>query len=1081
MTIEASFVGRFQRAAASIIGALAATIVAVLPSYATTPVEPSRGPDQVGEPAIPIVTQPARDLPDWQLDPNLLGLEGKRREDYGFIPFDYPYTPKVDPLLSLNSSLRAPEPDGFSNLIHNYDGQSTGASPPDTVGDVGPNHFVQAVNLSGSTVRVIRKSDGVVLKTFTMQSLTTASPCNSGIGDPIVIYDRAADRWMISELPNSGGNVCVYVSTTADPTGSYNAYRFAVGGGTIDFPKYGVWPQNGGAGSYFFGSNSGSGGRHDVVALDRAKMLQGLPATFQKFSVPDLPNSGFQLVLPSNMQGPTPPPDGEPALFVRPYDDEAQVGASTPSTDLLNLWELRVDWATPANSSLTQQPSLAIGDYDMTLCGLGGIWNCMPQPNTSQKIDPIREPLHFPFVYRNFGSYQTLVGTFPEDVDGTDHSAMRWFELRKSGSGAWAVQQEGVVGGETGVHRSVGSISVDSSGNLAMAYTRTGTTAPYFPSIYYRGRLSTDPPGTMPQGEHVIVDATNSNTDNERWGDYSGIGVDPVDDCTFWYTSEYGGNGNTKIAAFKFDACGCNGGPAAPALNASAPKENLIELTWNDSSSSTASQYLVLRSLSAGGPYSQIATVADSSPGTVSAAGYRYRDTTVSGGKRYHYVIKVNDGLACTSSNSNEASALASGFCRLAPNFAGASGVLNPGLATCALTVQWNAATSNCTGGVVSYNVYRSATPGFTPSASNLVGLGLTTNSYSDSSALSNNVPAYYIVRAADSVNGFEDRNAVQVIGTPTGAISTSTSTDSFEGSLSGGGFDQAGWTRVVYSGIVDWVWSTEQKQGGAHSWKAVDAPASSNKALISPAFGVGPATTLKFFHTYQFQGSSMACADAGTLETSVDGTTWTVVADASFTSGGFNGICTGQNNAILGKRAWCGGTIGPFQEVNINLGSDPNLVGKTIRLRWNEGDNPSIGAVGWYVDSVTFSNTQVVATCTSGASCALPSATSGLQLPNRNTLTWSVGAGASRYDVTRGSTLNLLAADGFTATTTGCAANDLTVTTLTESLLPVAGDANWYLVRGANSCGVGSYNENSTSQQRLRDPGIAASPNACP
>src|SRR5262249_31947165 len=156
---------------------------------------------------------------------------------------------------------------------------------------------------------------------------------------------------------------------------------------TTDYPKYGVWPQNGNGGSYLIGVNAGSGGK-DLFALDRAKMLAGQPASFQKWTIPALPNFGFQLVLPSPRQGGTPPPNGEPALFIRPHDDESQEGASTPSFDLLDMWKLSVDWTTPANSTLTQLTSLHIGDYDATLCGLGTTWNCMPQPGTTQKLDP---------------------------------------------------------------------------------------------------------------------------------------------------------------------------------------------------------------------------------------------------------------------------------------------------------------------------------------------------------------------------------------------------------------------------------------------------------------------------------------------------------------------------------------------------------------------------------------------------------------------------------------------------------------------------------------------------------------------
>lgn len=521
------------------------------------------GPVYVSKPVVPTLSRPFRDLPDFTPDPNLFGLEMKRREDYGFIPIEYPHEPKVDPLVKVQQqrALNTANDSAFGTLIYNYDGQSSTVSPPDTTGDVGPGYFLQATNQSVSTVAFIKKSTGA-FTTKTLQSLATSSPCSKGYCDPVVIYDRAADRWILSELPSTTGDVCVYVSTSGDPLGTYQAYTFVVESSGTDYPKYGVWPQNGNGGSYLLGVNASSkSGYWDLFALDRAKMLAGQPATFQKFQVPYLANAGFQLVLPSHMEGSVPPPNGEPAIFARPHDDENadSPAGNTPNYDWIDLFALTVDWTTPANSHLDTLAPPHISDYDMTLCGMGNTWNCMPQPGTTQKIDPIREPLHFPLHYRNLGDYQSLVGTFVEDVDGTDHAALRWFELRKPESGgSWSLYQEGVLGGEAGIHRSVGSISMDGMGNIAIGYTRTGASTPYYPSIKYSGRQLSDALGTMPSYDLNIVDGSYSKTGDERWGDYSGMAVDPSDDCTFWFTTEYMTSNSTcgtKVAAFQFGAC----------------------------------------------------------------------------------------------------------------------------------------------------------------------------------------------------------------------------------------------------------------------------------------------------------------------------------------------------------------------------------------------------------------------------------------------------------------------------------------------------------------------------------------------
>ena len=1142
-----------------------------------TAAAPAEGPVFVSPPSVPTLTRAARDLPDVTPGPNLFLPEAKRRDDYGFSPIPYPIEPKLDPLLLRDRQRQdgaplAAEPDGFGTLIYNYAGQTSTTSPPDTNGDVGPSHYVQGVNLSVSTVRVYDKATGQALKTFEMDSLTTASPCRNGFCDSVVLYDRIADRWILTELPSSGGNVCVYVSTSDDPTGTYYAYTFAVENSLTDFPKYGVWPLAGNSGSYLMGANAGSSGR-DVFAFDRAKMLQGLPATFQKFTVPNLPNSGFQLVLPAGMQGNNPPPAGEPAIFMRPYDDEAQVGATTPGSDFFELWSLAVDWATPANSKLTKLPNIPMADYDMTLCGLGGAWNCMPQPDTSQKIDPIREPIHFPLHYRNLGPHQAIVGAFVTDVSGTDQAAVRWFELRKPAGGGWSLFQEGVIGGEPGVHRAVASAAMDGQGNIAVGYTRTGATAPYYPSIYYRGRLVTDPPGTTPQGEYRIADATNSKTNNERWGDYAGMGVDPADDCTFWFTTQYGGSGGTRIAAFRFDQCGCAAAPLPPEPSADVPSDNRIDVRWNDSAAAGVVRYLVLRATVTGGPFAQVGSVDDTSPGVANGAPYTFHDDGVSGGTRYYYVIKAVDDI-CTSVQSTETSALATGRCRLAPAFAGLASAGNSGGATCAIALSWSPATAKCAG-EVSYNVYRGTTPDFTPSASNRIASGVYGTSFVDGVGLADRVNYTYVVRATESVSAQEDQNLVRRSAQPTGPIAPENWTDTFEGAQSGGGFDRAGWTRAVLHGATGWEWSTARRNDGTHSWFAAGEGAAADKVLVSPVFGVGPQTTVSFWHTYEFQGATLACPDGGTLEITTDGgASWTVVPDAYFTAGLFNGTITARTNPIAGKRAWCNGTLGPMTQVALNLGAQPDLLNRDVRLRWHEGDDVSSASPGWYVDTVRIANAQVIGSCSTGTACVAPSApslttaagacsgvdlawapgsgsatgynvyrgpapggpyakvagmpvtattyrdttvpadgpysyvvtgacdasgltesprsnersasagvvpgaTSGVAFEDRTVLNWAGTVNAGSYDVVRGTVSRLLGGGSFGNATDACQANDLAATSVVVPQLPATSDALWFLVRAANACGAGSYDDGT--EVAARDAGIAASGQGCP
>jgi PKD repeat protein len=915
------------------------------------------GPSFVSEPSVPTLSPAVRDLPAPVLNSHLFGREMQRREDYGFISTAVDPGPHDNPLLDLQRFEGAPQPDGFGTPILNFSGATSPSSPPDTTGDVGFGHFLQAINGTGSigtsSVRIFNKSGIQVGTDFSLDSLASGSPCNSGFCDPIVLFDEIANRWVISEFPSSGGHLCVYVSKTSDPTGAWWAYTFLnVESGTPDYPKYGVWPldTNGDGqymeGSYLIGINAGSSGK-DLVALDRGRMLQGLSATFQKFTVPALSGFGFQLLLPAGHEGAVPPPTGNQAgLFLRPVDTEIHSGKTCSPTpcDIMEMYSVLVDWATPASSTVTKLPDIRIAEFDHTLCGTGGTWNCMPQPGTSQKIDPIREPIHFPLQYRNFGDHQSLVGCFAEDVDGTDHAAMRWFEIRKSGA-TWSLFQEGVVGGEANVHRSIGSAAMDGSGNIAMGYTRTGTTAPNYPSIYYKGRLSTDTPGTMPQGEYVIFNASTSKTDNERYGDYAGIGVDPSDDCTFWFVTEYGGSGQTKIASFKFDACGCLAIPAAPVASASATQANRIAVSWNDSATATITRYFVFRSTVAGGPYTQIATVSDTSPGAGGSAPYTYNDNTVSGGTRYFYTVKSNDGGACTSPASAEVNALATGACTLAPTFAGITSAASAAEATCKVNLTWTAGQALCTG-PLSYRIYRSTTAPFTPSVANRIAEGISTSPYTDAGGLNYNTTYHYIVRAVDGSNGVEEDNVVTASGFPTGPYTQGTWTD-----------DAGDTAPAKLAPSAPW----QVASSGGHTGPKVYLTGSYGDdicaTLLTPSMLLGVSSQLSFWAKYDIESGW----DKGQVELSQDGgSTWVRVPvnypTSSTQTSDACGWGSGQNFFTGTNLTWASYSA-----------SLATWNGKTVSLRWTLSTDSNTNGTGWWVDDIAITNAQIPDTCTSG------------------------------------------------------------------------------------------------------------------
>lgn len=484
-----------------------------------------------------------RDLPvepDWEAgDPYIVNPRRWR----GTVP-ETPWAPmRRDPLLDVQASVtRGP---GATTQIHSFEGLDTGAQPPDTTGDVGVSYFIHSVN--ASTYAIYDKVTGAqVAGPFAIDSLGTGA-CANGAGDPIVLYDEMAGRWMISEFSGSANALCVYVSMTADPiAGGWCNYQFNTPG-FPDYPHYAVWPDG-----YYVTTNQGA----RIYALDRANMIAcGTARPMQQFQAPGLPGLGFQAFTPSDVDGP-PPPAGAPAYMMRHRDTElGNQGPNLPSNDILEIWSLALDWVTPGNSVLTQLPDIIVSEFDSNLCPPINFFSCIPQPGTNTRLDPLLEVIMYRLTYRNFGGHETLVGVLQTDIgDFQDHSGERWFELRKTGMGNWVLHQEGTYSPDA-EHRFMGTIGMDKRGNILLGYALSSTTTN--PSVRYTGRLATDPLGTMTEPETSLVVGSGFNS-SIRFGDYSQMGVDPVDGCTFWFTIEYTeGNANAanRIGAVRFDSC----------------------------------------------------------------------------------------------------------------------------------------------------------------------------------------------------------------------------------------------------------------------------------------------------------------------------------------------------------------------------------------------------------------------------------------------------------------------------------------------------------------------------------------------
>src|SRR5262245_9257114 len=515
-----------------------------------------------GEPVTPFVfTGDLRDLPKvraWQEGDPVFDSEGQEDEDLG----PPPETPRarhrrlrrrhisrrLRKLQRRAASMALPAGDPSFEGI-----PGTGFVPPDTTGDVGPHHFIQAVN---AAFQVFDKQGNSLAGPSAINSLWSGFGGNCethNSGDPDVRYDQLADRWVIMQFTltrdpmTSRTDFCIAVSRTPDPvSGGWFLYDFPTGGISNDYPKLGVWPD-----AYYLGSQRGSS---DAWAVDRTRMLTGAAATMQGFNDPGA------FMLPSDLDGPTPPPAGAPNVFARIVDG---------SPDLIELRAFHVDFAIPANSTFTALPNLPTAAFDSALANI-------PQPGTAVTLETLTGWPMARLQYRNFGSHETLVFNHQVDADGADHAGVRWYELRRTG-GAWSIFQQathapdfGAPGLADDVNRWFASAAMDKLGNLALAYS-VGN-ASVFPGLRRGGRAAGDPLNTTPQPEEVIIDGGGAQTTAfQRWGDYAALLVDPVDDCTFWFTSEYmrttsAAGWRTRITSFKLP--GCN---VAPVCNAGGP------------------------------------------------------------------------------------------------------------------------------------------------------------------------------------------------------------------------------------------------------------------------------------------------------------------------------------------------------------------------------------------------------------------------------------------------------------------------------------------------------------------------------
>src|SRR5437870_7992363 len=490
---------------------------------------------------------------------------------------------------------------GFEGLGNGQYGFSVTGAPPDTNGAVGATQDVQWVNTSFA---IFNKSTGALISGPTAgNSLWSGfgGGCQSNNdGDPIVLYDKLANRWVFSQfsVTTTPYRQCIAVSTSSDATGTYNRYSFQYNN-FDDYPKMGIWPDGYYETFNMFNGNTFVGS--DACAYDRTAMLNGTAATQVCFQQ----NSSVGGLLPSDLDGTTAPPAGSPnyMLFY--------------GTNNLNLYRFHVDFTTPTNSTFTGPTVIPVAAFS-PLCGGG---TCVPQPGTTNRLDSLADRLMYRLAYRNFGTHESLVTNHSVAVTGG--GGVRWYEIQNP-SGTPSLAQQGTFAPDSS-YRWMGSIATDQAGDMAVGYSVSSSSIN--PSIRYTGRAPTDPAGTM-EAEVNIVSGTGSQTATlSRWGDYSAMQVDPVDDCTFWFTTEYmktNGtfNWNTRISNFKFPGCG--GAPTPDYTIGASPSSLTITQGGNGTSTITVTSlngFNAATSLSASGLPSGVTAAFSPNPVTPPANG----------------------------------------------------------------------------------------------------------------------------------------------------------------------------------------------------------------------------------------------------------------------------------------------------------------------------------------------------------------------------------------------------------------------------------------------------------------------------
>lgn len=862
--------------------------------------------------------------------------------------------------------------DGFTQVDNVALGGGGALRPPDTNGDVGINEYIAYINVGW---KVFSKANGATLAGPFLGNTFWAGfggPCETNnTGDPIVLYDKFADRWFFSQFTSSAnpdGRQCVAISTTGDPLGPYNRYEFLFPGLFNDYPKVGIWVDEGNSRSGYYltthdffdvGGPNQAFVQASFSVMERDTMLTGQPARFVRFTDTDSPSGNAFGALPPHIDSATPAPAGMCAPFTHNESGE----------NSYLIWDFCVDWTDPQNLSSLSQPRFlpASAPYEP-------IFDNVAQPNGAPALDEFGSNTMYRATVQTFpaasGLAPSLLVNHVVNAGGGVHG-VRWAHIQldpqdtlfDGGFEAFEANEFGAKLIDDGVFapdsdsRWMGAISMDQSGNIGLGYMVSSTTLD--PTIRYTGREPGDAPHSM-RTEQVCVDGGGQQTVDSRWGDYSTTSIDPTDQCTFWHYNEYNtatsvANWSTRVCSFRFPSCGqasliARAVEVNGASVCTANGDPQFKFALHPLNGLTGSVSLAGSNLPAGAtavfPLNPVPN--NQLPNDQVVVTLQNAVALAAGDYSFNVVATPNSGSAQTVAIDFSLADAAPGAPVLqAPSNGGGSSI-RP-------TLTWDAVP-----GAQAYRVEVSDTADF----SNILQAAMVSTPSYVTDPLAAEQTFFWRVAAVNScgsvLSSVFSFDTVTPGTCPAGTSPAIAFNEDFESGA-------AGWTQPAdpTGGGNTWAQSNVRQNSGAFSFLAVDSPAISDQYLVSPPINVpGLAQqpiTLSFWNFQNFEadvGTGInACWDAGILEVSTDGgINFTQVEDGSLFTDPYNGGIRGDSsNPLSFLNGWCADDAQPASgsQEAVSIVNMNQFAGQTVQLRFRVGTDLNTGDEGWYIDDV--------------------------------------------------------------------------------------------------------------------------------